>query len=190
MIKLHSGLVILSIVITFCVSGTLLSRDSVNPDVFVQSFNNDLKKAPVTYEPYLDPNALGRNLKDNLNMFLSYSISSPRTHINNSLTYFSPDYQSYIYSYMTTAIGNLKLQNVRVVDFIVTKDPVFIGSEVGLDSNWTYFVEGYFSYQGIFSKKKSISEHVSLFIKIKKDEPTSKNPLGVGIYNIVGLPNF
>ncbi|CAH7379363.1 hypothetical protein VCHA53O466_40408 [Vibrio chagasii] len=191
--KYHGLLVFLAIVLISSTTIYMLGRERVNPTVYIEELKageTDYYFAPVTYSPHLDPFALGQNMKLTLNEILSYDISDPVGHITSASHKFTPTYSSEMIGYFSSAINSLRKQNVRVVDFIVTTDPVYIGSERSTRENWNYFVQGYFNYQGLFSGRTSISEPVRLFIKVERGRATSDNPLGVGIYKIHGLPDF
>lgn len=187
--KYTSLLSLLGVVIVLLVTSLLLVRENVNPKVFYKdSQSENATLAPVTYTPFLVPYALGLNLKGNLNRFLSFSVSSPKSHISKYDFLFHSDYKKEMESYVLNQVNDLRGRNVRVVDFIVTDDPVYIGSEIGYSRSWAFYVGGYFAYQGLFSKKTGITKKVYLFVKISDDSSNAKNPLGVAISEINGLP--
>ena len=155
-----------------------------NRDVFSVDLNSGGIVSVSTLErPVITAGSISTGLKYNLVHLFSYKLEDMPSHIDGVKYMFDSDYFS-DYSKQIKADSNAMLNSdVRVVDFIITDGPFYLGSKLTSTRNWDYFVEGYFTSKGNFSGGATFTS-IKLKISLKEARTKNGNPSGVEIYEI------
>lgn len=144
----------------------------------------EIKKIKTLERPIITSGNLAKHLKYKFVDLYSYRIEKGVAHIDEYEDLFESTYYEKYRKEQKSIIDDLTAKEVRVVDFMVTRGPVYLGSLPSTIRNWDFYIEGYFAYEGNFSKNTTQFEKVRLKVSVLEAKTTNGNPSGVEIYEI------
>lgn len=183
-----------------CILGILFSTSVISSVIIVNKYNEnhkfngamievpldggEIKKIKTLERPIITSGNLSKYIKYKFVDIYSYRIEKGINHIDQFKSIFEQNYYKEYRKEQKAIINDLTDKEVRVVDFMVTRGPIYLGSIPSAIRNWDYYIEGFFAYEGNFSKSTTQFEKVRLKVSALESRTTNGNPSGVEIYAI------
>ncbi|PSV01201.1 hypothetical protein [Photobacterium kishitanii] len=144
-----------------------------------------VKKVDTLASPVLTPMTIGENIKKKIVIIEAMDLSDVDGYINKVRPMFTKEY-------FKTEEKDLRVKAqffidhlVRIKEFIVTKQPIYIGSKTGDVPNWIFYLEGVYGNRGFGSKDKFGA--LNIYVTVQEAKSSDGNPIGVEISNITEL---
>ena len=143
-----------------------------------------VEKVKTLERPIITARNIANNLKYNLVKFYSYKVEDIDNHMDINEPLFNANFYNSLRAQTIAEVKALIDSEVRVVDFIITNGPLYMGSVYSETRNWEYYIEGYFTYHGNFSKHANQFKRVKLKVSMREAKTKNGNASGVEIYKI------
>ena len=170
-----------------CVAGTVL-RNSVDDGIFKrQIYSVNIVGAPkVDYvntlsKPILTPQTIAVNVKESVLKIETLDLGSPDSYISKIQPLFTDEFFGQMKANLDVRATYYIKNLVRVMDFIVTKPPMYIGSESGKVRSWTFYLEGVYGLKGFGTMNSTGTRRI--FVTVQESKGADGNPMGVRISN-------
>ncbi len=184
----------LSFAVFFCIylSGDIAK--SFKRDIYSISISGDplVSKVATLDEPLITTTTITSYIKKIAPEVESIKLATTSEYLKSVEPYFEKDYFSQ-YSVDKAAESNILIKSdLRVVDFVVTDGPHFVGVEIkNNEALWLYHLKGSYFKDGIISSsnKSALFGDKEIWVKVVKGVGRIGNPTGVEIveYRTVSL---
>ncbi|UKA04715.1 hypothetical protein [Photobacterium damselae] len=138
-----------------------------------------LNRVITLQKPILTPQTIGENVKESVLKIETIDLGDPDKYIESIKPLFTNDYFPQVKANLEVRSEYYVKNLVRVLDFVVTKQPLYIGSKVGSVKSWTFYLEGVYGLKG-FGTMNSTGKR-RIFVTVEESKSADGNPIGARI---------
>lgn len=139
----------------------------------------NLKKIETLAKPILTPQTIGENVKESVLKIETMDLGDPDKYIASIKPLFTDEYYPQVKANLEARSDYYINNLVRVMDFVITKQPIYLGSKMGGVRSWTFYLEGVYGLKG-FGTMNSTGER-RIFVTLQESKSADGNPMGVRI---------
>ncbi len=144
----------------------------------------EAKKVRTLERPIITRRGIQKKLKKDMGNFFSFPLQDIDSHLERYKPLFSSHFFDDYEGHISATAQNFIDSEIRVVDFIIYGQPIYLGSKPASIRNWQFMIEGYFIYQGNFSGSPYQFEKSTKIITVVETKTRKGNPSGVEIFDI------
>ena len=138
-----------------------------------------VSKVETLSKPILTPQTIGENVKESVLKIETIDLGNSDKYIASIKPLFTVGYYPQVSANLEARSKYYVKNLVRVMNFVITKQPLYIGSKIGAVRSWTFYVEGVYGFKG-FGTMNSTGEK-RIFITVQESKSVDGNPIGVRI---------
>lgn len=178
-------LAVLSAVVYFDIKDSAYSG-GIKQDVIAITTDGTVAASNIrTLErPIITRRGIQKKLKEDMVNFFSFPIGNINSHLDEHEQLFSKVFFSTYKPHIKATVDNLIDSEVRVVDFLIYGEPIYLGSKRAGIRNWQFMIEGYNVYQGNFSRSPYQFVRSTKVITVIETKTRNGNPSGVEIFKV------
>ena len=138
-----------------------------------------VKSVSTLDKPILTPQTISENVKESVLRIETLELGNTPKFVKSIKPLFVDSFYEQMSADLNSRSDYYVENLVRVVDFIVTKQPVYIGSRMGKVRNWTFYLEGVYGLKGFGTINTTGTKRI--FITVEESTSVDGNPMGVKI---------
>ncbi|ELP6119037.1 TPA: hypothetical protein I7730_20335 [Vibrio vulnificus] len=185
----------LTLVGTICLSSFLLTDNgsSFSRDVYSVSVEGEdvgaVEKVQTLDKPILTPETIATNVQDMVVDIESMKLSNIEAFLEAIEIHFDDEYWKQAKEDIKNRAEFYFSSNLRVIEFIVTEGPIFIGARHADKIEWTYYIKGNYHRTGLIEDRGDATSFGSneLFVTVREAHSVDGNPIGVEIVKYLVL---
>jgi len=185
----------LALIGTVCFSNFLLTDNgsSFGRDVYSVSVEGGdvgkVEKVKTLNKPILTPETIATNVQNMVVDIESMRLANIEAFLESIEVHHDGEYWKEAKEDIRNRAEFYFASNLRVIEFIVTEGPIFIGAKHGSKVEWTYYLKGNYHRTGLIEDRGDSTSFGSneIYVTVREAHSVEGNPIGVEIVKYLVL---